>query len=156
MYNPFVPLTQEVLPSLEFNGMLFLIIQRFSWPGLKRSTTFLVTPYDELELAKEHEDKLQVNEGKLLDLKSDYNKVLDLLNGEVGFKFFLDKFKETNWNKRMIKEYQRNITNYLASRTSFTRKDAIDINFALKFGHLIAEIRTNDKSLDVPAIYLIT
>ena len=155
MYNPFVPFTEEILSSLQKEGKHFLILQRFEWPRLSRKTTFLVTPYPDLGQAKEHEKCLKEKEGKLLDVSRDKDKVVTLLKADSGFDLFLDRFKETNWNKRMLKEYERKIVNYLRSRTTFTRQDSIDINFTLKYGRLIAEVRAKDKSLDVEAFELI-
>lgn len=155
MYNPFVPFSEEILSSLQKDGIQFLVLQRFEWPGLSRSTTFLITPYAEIEQAVVHEHYLKEKEGKLLDVSTDADKVLALLKQGSGFNLFLDRFKETNWNKRMLKEYERKIVNYLRSRTAFTRQDSIDINFTLKYGRLIAEVRAKDKSLDVEAIELI-
>lgn len=155
MYNPFVPFTEDILRSLKQDGMHFIVLQRFEWPRLNRATTFLVTPYAHIELAKEHEHNLKEKEGKLLDISKDVDKVFALLKKETGYHLFLDRFKETNWNKRMLKVYERNIVNYLRSRSTFTRHDSIDINFTLKFGRLIAEVRATDKSLDVPAFELI-
>ncbi|MNJ95319.1 hypothetical protein D3C87_130290 [compost metagenome] len=155
MYIPFVLFTEALLQAIKDAGVKYLIIQRFSWPGLNRSTTFLVTPYAAMDSAKEHELQLREKEGKLLDINFEYGKVLQLLNDGRGLRFYLNKFKENNWNKRMLQVYQRNITGYLSSRTNFTRQDTIDINFVLKYGHLIAEVRAKDKSLDVPAIDLI-
>ncbi len=155
MYNPFVQFTEDMLHSLEKESICYLILQRFSWPGLNRSTTFLITPYRDMESARIHEQNLEHNEGKLLDISKDREKVGALLKPENTYRLYLDKFKETNWNKRMLKEYQRNIVNYLRGRTRFTREDTIDINFVLNNGRLIAEIRAEDKSLDVPAYDLI-
>ncbi|CDS93692.1 conserved hypothetical protein [Sphingobacterium sp. PM2-P1-29] len=155
MYNPFVPFTEEILNALLQDGKHFLVLQRFEWPRLNRATTFLVTPYAQIELAREHEQNLKEKEGKLLDISKDEGKVIALLKKETGYYLFLDRFKETNWNKRMLKVYERNIVNYLRSRSTFTRHDSIDINFTLKYGRLIAEVRAKDKSLDVAAFELI-
>ncbi|GEM63935.1 hypothetical protein SF1_19170 [Sphingobacterium faecium NBRC 15299] len=155
MYNPFVRFTEEILSSLQQEGKHFLVLQRFEWPRLSRSTTFLVTPYVDIERAKDHEQNLKEKEGKLLDISKDVDKLLGLIKKGTGYHLFLDRFKETNWNKRMLKEYERNIVNYLRSKTAFTRQDSIDINFTLKFGRLIAEVRAKDKSLDVTAFELI-
>ncbi|WP_313491927.1 MULTISPECIES: hypothetical protein [Sphingobacterium] len=155
MYNPFVTFTEEILHALIKEGRNFLILQRFSWPGLSRANTFLITPYTDRESAIIHEHNLEHNEGKLLDISKESEKVIALLKAGNAYRLFLDKFKETNWNKRMLKEYQRNIVNYLRGRTRFTREDTIDINFVLNNGRLIAEIRAEDKSLDVPAYDLI-
>lgn len=155
MYNPFVIFTEEVLSALQNDGMAYLIIQRYSWPGLSRDITFLVTPYANKEMAVEHEQNLQHNEGKLLSISVDRDKILNLLNPVNDYLVFLSIFKETNWNKRMLKEYEQTIVAYLRTRTYFTRQDAIDINFTLKFGRLIAEIRATGKSLDLPALELI-
>lgn len=155
MYNPFVPFTEDLLHTLEKESKYFLILQRFSWPGLNRRNTFLITPYSDKESAVIHEHNLEHNEGKLLDISKESEKVIALLKPGGGFRLFLDKFKETNWNKRMLKEYQRNIINYLRGRTQFTREDTIDINFVLKYGRLIAEIKAEEKSLEVPAYDLI-
>ncbi len=155
MYNPFVPFTEEVLHALEKESKYFLIVQRFSWPGLKRADTFLITPYTDLGKAIVHEKNLKQKEGKLLDISKERDSVSALLKPGHTYYLFLDKFKETNWNKRMLKEYQGNIISYLRGRTRFTREDAIEINFVLKYGRLIAEIRAKDKSLDVEAYDLI-
>lgn len=155
MYNPFVQFTEDLLHTFEKESKRYLVLQRFSWPGLKRSTTFLITPYRDMKSARIHEQDLEHNEGKLLDIFKEREKISALLKPGNAYRLYLDKFKETNWNKRMLKEYQRNIVNYLRGRTRFTREDTIDINFVLNNGRLIAEIRAADKYLDVPAYDLI-
>lgn len=154
-YNPFIPFTEEVLYGLRNEHTNFLIVQRFSWPGLNRSSTFLVTVYYHKEMATEHAQHLEANEGRLIDISKEFDKVLALLQPGSLYRLFTNKFSQTNWERRMLKEYQWKIQDYLARKTSLRPKDKIDISFKLLHGRMVAIIEGKDTLLEVPAIDII-
>lgn len=144
MYNPFLPFTETVYRELTKTGFCSMVIQRMVWPGISTGTGFLVTAYNDQLSASTHARQLDTKEGKILDSHVDKEKVIQLLSASPSLHFFLATFKEENWDKKMIKEYEPQIVNYLKSRTTFKRRDTIQITFFLEFGRVKASISNED------------
>lgn len=155
LYNPFEQVTKESFHDLVDAGYSNFVLQRFEWPSVKEKTGFLLTPYDDLLAAKEHASRLRPNEGKFLQLPEDIQKLEQLLTPGCGFRIFLNQIKEENWDKRMLKMYEKNIVNYLRTKTKFQRKNPIDILFSLENGRVVAQITDGHTKKKVFAIELL-
>lgn len=155
MYIPFLSYTMNSLIETLKTKVPFMVIQRFTWPGIEMGKGFMVSMYDDQEDAFFHGSQLGVKEGKLLILPDDFVKIEPLLQPGSGYRLFVNKLKEDNWNKRMLKIYEKNIINYLRAKTPFTRHDKIDINFGIEFGRVMATITNGEKEIVTEAIKLI-
>jgi hypothetical protein len=92
-YNPFEILNQPMIKTIVRQGNQFLVLQRFSWPGLQEGTAFIGTPYVNEIKAREHEKALVAHEGKLLNLTSDLEKLTQLINNPKYY-LFLSRFRD--------------------------------------------------------------
>lgn len=155
MYNPFTPFSIQVLKELVAQRHYCFVVQRFHWFGIVKGMGFMVTDYENREEAEFHISQLHEKEGKILHISEDLPKLEALLKSDSGYKLFWNKLKEENWNKRMLKVYEKSIINFLRAKTSFTRKDAIDILFTLEFGRVIATVSNGDKEYKFNAKELI-
>lgn len=82
-----------------------------------------------------------------------YNQ--SLLETGSGYRIFLNRIKEENWDKRMLKLYEKNIVNYLRTKTKFQRKNPIDILFSLEYGRVVATISDGQTQKKVFAIEIL-
>lgn len=155
LYNPFEPVTKDLFNELVESGYEHFVLQRFNWPGIKEKTGFLLTPYDDRLKADEHAFHLNPNEGKSLQIPEDSGKIDSLLTVGSGFRIFLNRIKDENWESRMKKFYEKSIINYLRTKTRFQRTDHIDIYFSLENGRVIAEITNGETKKKVFAIDLL-
>lgn len=156
MYIPFISYTIDSLTETLASKVPFLVIQRFAWPGILAGKGFMVSPYTEYEEAFFHASQLGQKEGRLLNLPKDLDKIEAVITPGSGYRLFLNKLKEENWNKRMLKIYEKHIINYLRARTPFTRHDKIDINFSIELGRVKASITNGEKEIVTEAIKLIS
>lgn len=83
--------------------------------------------------------RLGVKEGRALQLPQDADKIERLLTTTSGYRIFHNPIKEENWDKRMLKLYEKNIVHYLRTKTKFQRKNPIDI-LSLAYGRVVAII----------------
>ncbi|WP_153848425.1 hypothetical protein [Sphingobacterium paramultivorum] len=155
LYNPFEPVTKDLFNELVESGYDYFVLQRLNWPGIKENTGFLLTPYDEQKQAEEHAFHLGAKEGKSVRIPDDIEKIDSLLLVGSGYRIFLNRIKDENWESRMKKFYEKNIINYLRTKTRFKRTDHIDIYFRLEHGRVIAEITNGETKKNVPAIDLL-
>lgn len=155
LYNPFEPVTKALFNELVESGFENFVLQRFNWPGVKEKSGFLLTPYDEKNQAEEHAFHLDSKEGKSLQIPEDNEKIDSLLSVGSGYRIFLNRIKDENWESRMKKLYEKNIINYLRTKTRFKRTDHIDIYFSLENGRVVAEITNGETQKKVFAIELL-
>ncbi len=156
LYNPFEPVTLSLFDELVESGYDYFVLQRFNWPGVKEKTGFLLTPYDDRKNAEEHVFYLNSNEGKSLQFPEDVEKIDSLLSVGSGYRIFLNRIKDENWETRMKKFYEKNIINYLRTKTQFKRTDHIDIYFSLEYGRVMAEITNGETKKRTLAIELLS
>ena len=155
LYNPFEPVTKELFNEMVESGYENFVLQRFNWPGVKDNTGFLLTPYDEKYLAENHAFQLDNREGKSLQLPDDKGKIDALLAVGSGYRIFLNRIKDENWDKRMLKFYEKSIINYLKTHSRFKLKDPIEILFSLENGRVVASISDGKTRKKVKAIDLL-
>ncbi|MDR6809753.1 hypothetical protein J2Y45_006866 [Dyadobacter sp. BE34] len=141
-YNPFEILNLPMIRRITQHGNHFIVLQRFKWPGIKEGFGFMATPYKDEKSGKAHAAQLSGNEGKLLNLSSDIEKITSLIN-DPRYSLFLCTFREESWNKKMIKLYQRNMISYIKAHMPVTSNDAIVIQMDLKYGRLKATVTAN-------------
>lgn len=142
-YNPFEPLSEEVLKRIISQGNKYFVIQRFPWPGLSPSNSFVVTPYADKDDAFRHAADLQEKEGKLLIVPEEILKITSLITSDAYF-IFVNTFRDQSWAPRVIKAYNKNIVSYIRARTNFKPKDPIDIELKFENGRLVAVISSGD------------
>ncbi|WP_343570957.1 hypothetical protein [Sphingobacterium sp.] len=152
LYNPFEQVTKSSFSELVESGYDNFVLQRFEWPSVKEKTGFLLTPYDDKVAADSHALHLDPKEGKAIHLPLDAEKIDRMLEQGSGFRIFLNQIKEENWDKRMLKMYEKNIVNFLRTKTRFQRKNPIDILFSLEYGRVIALITDGQTKKKVFAI----
>ena len=155
LYNPFEQVTKSSFRELVESGYADFVLQRFEWPDVKEKTGFLLTPYDDKENADQHAHQLGAKEGRALQLPQDADKIESLLETGSGYRIFLNRFKEESWDKRMLKLYEKNIVNYLRTKTRFQRKNPIDILFSLAYGRVVATITDGQTKKKVFAIEIL-
>ncbi|WP_293939096.1 hypothetical protein [Sphingobacterium sp. UBA5996] len=83
--------------------------------------------------------RLGAKEGRALQLPQDADKIERLLTTASGYRIFHNPIKEENWDKRMLKLYEKNIAHYLRTKTKFQRKNLIYLLF-LAYGRVVATI----------------
>jgi hypothetical protein len=142
-YNPFEPLSEDVLKRIISLGNKYFVVQRFQWPGLSPSNTFVATPYADKDDAVRHTSDLQEKEGKLLIVPEEILKITSLINSDAYF-IFVNTFRDQSWATRIIKAYNKNIVSYIRARTNFKAKDPIDIELKFENGRLLAVISSGD------------
>ncbi|WP_312192649.1 hypothetical protein [Sphingobacterium sp.] len=152
LYNPFEQVTKSSFRELVGSGYADFVLQRFEWPDVKEKAGFLLTPYDDKEGADQHAHQLGAKEGRALQLPQDADKIESLLATGSGYRIFLNRIKDENWDKRMLKLYEKNIVNYLRTKTRFQRKNPIDILFSLEYGRVVATISDGQTQKKVFAI----
>ncbi|WP_333577521.1 hypothetical protein [Sphingobacterium sp.] len=87
--------------------------------------------------------------------RPDADKIESLLETGSGYRIFLNRIKEENWDKRMLKLYEKSIVNYLRTKTRFQRKNPIDILFSLVYGRVVATITDGQTQKKVFAIEIL-
>lgn len=155
LYNPFVPVTKDFFRELVESGYSHFVQQRFEWPGVKEKSGFLLKPYDEQRHAEIHAHYLDLKEGKVIQISEDAEKLKALLTAGSGYRIFLTQIRGDNWDKRMLKIYDKNIFNYLRTKTKFHRKNPIDIFFSLEDGRVVALITNGHSKKKVLAIEIL-
>ena len=139
-YNPFEPVDLPLLQEMLSMKKYFLVIQGFSWPGVVSGTGFMVSPYKEEELAKQHSEKLEPNKVRFYDLQSEFEKVKSLIN-DPRYLFFVNNLSDDDWADKMLQHYMKNVISFL-KENNFGRK-GIDIELAFEYGKLKAIIQSN-------------
>ncbi len=76
-------------------------------------------------------------------------------SNSIRLPHFLNRIKEENWDKRMLKLYEKNIVNYLRTKTRFQRENPIDILFSLEYGRVVATITDRQTQKKVFAIEIL-
>lgn len=155
LYIPFEQVTVNLFHDLVSRGYKDFVLQKFDWPSVSFGNGFLLSAYETKELAHAHAFELGVKEGKALHLPDDFEKIEKLLEVDSGYRIFLNKIKNIDWEKRMLKHYNLNIVNYLRSNTKFKKTDKIDILFTLEYGRVKAIIECNGTRKEVNAFDLI-
>ena len=136
-------------------GYKDFVLQKFEWPGVVQGKGYLLSAYENKELAKDHASVLNLKEGKALNIPNDLENIEKLLEVNSGYRIFLNKIKDSDWEKRMLKYYKVNIISYLHSKTRFKVKDHIDILFTIEFGRVKAVIESTGIRKEVKAFDII-
>lgn len=154
LYNPFERLTPVRIQQLIQMKDHYLIVQRFRWTGITAGSGFMASHYSDLSAADEHQRHLLNYDGKLIDLqqKDQLEKLLDLFKPASPYVFYINTLKDKNWDKKMVKAYAEKIRNYIRSsgRIKVNRDDGIEIELNLKYGYLIATIKSGEQKMQVP------
>jgi hypothetical protein len=141
-YNPFLILDMPTLKEMVYSGKYFIVMQRFSWPGLQDGQAFIATPYQDQKAAQKHAGKLTIQEGRMLDARTEQGKFTRLFN-DPRYVVFVSKFKEGDWQSRVVKHYQKNISSFLAAKIGTIPDEKTSIELTLEDGHLMAHIVSN-------------
>ncbi|UTM21804.1 hypothetical protein [Dyadobacter chenhuakuii] len=141
-YNPFVVLDMPTLKDVMYSGKYFIVVQRFRWPGLPDGQAFIATPYQDQKAAQKHAAKLTAQEGKMLDVRAERDKFAKLFN-DPRYVVFVSKFKEGDWQARVIKHYQKNIHSFLTANIGIVSDEKASIELTFEDGHLMAHIISN-------------
>lgn len=155
MYIPFEQVTIKLFNELIERGYKDFVLQKFEWPSVISGRGFLLSAYENKEAAILHGNQLELKEGKALHLPNDIDKIEKLLEVNSGYRIFLNKIRDQDWEKRMLKFYKNNIVNYLRFNTRFKSKDPVDILFTLENGRVIAIIESAGLRKEVKAYDLI-
>jgi hypothetical protein len=153
-YNPFELLDLPALKDMQRKGKYFLVIQRFHWPGLPAKKGFIVSPYQEEKVGRQHAETLDNKEGRLIDLSVEYNIVLSLIN-HPQYLLFLSSFREPDWQVRLLRYYQKNIESFFADKTQTNFNQNTDIEFCIRYGKLRAMIRTESREDEYDVIEML-
>ncbi|WP_149912729.1 hypothetical protein [Sphingobacterium cavernae] len=155
MYIPFVQITISLFEELIERGYKYFILQRFEWVAVEHGKGFHLSAYSDQEEANTHAYELDAKEGKLLQMPQDYEKIIILLEVNSGYRIFLDRFKDADWEKRMLRLFKNNIVNYLRFNTRLKRKDPVEILFTLEYGRVWAIIESGGVRKKVKAYEII-
>lgn len=141
-YNPFLVLDMPTLKDVMYSGKYFIVLQRFNWPGLPQGQAFIATPYNDPRAAQKHAAKLTAQEGRMLDVRTERDKFARLFN-DPRYVVFVSKFKEGDWQGKVIKHYQKNIHSFLTAKTGIAPDEKTSIELTFDEGHLMAHIISN-------------
>jgi hypothetical protein len=154
LYNPFEPLTIDLLRELIVRRRYYIILQRLPWPGITAGTGFLATCYTDIEDAEEHQSHLVNYEGKLLDLQEQpqLDKLLELIADGSPYQIYLNTLKDKSWAKKMEKAYAEKVRSFIRSsgKLKVDKSAGVDIDFTLVYGHVTAVIHSGEQKLTVP------
>lgn len=155
LYIPFEQISLKFYHDLVSRGYRDFVLQKFEWPSVNNGKGFLLSAYENKDHADEHAFELDIKEGKALHIPQDFEKIEKLLEVNSGYRIFLNKIRDSDWEKRMLKYYKVNIVNYLRFNTQFKRKDPVDILFTLEYGRVKAVIESAGIRKEVKAYDLI-
>lgn len=150
-FNPFEKLTIESFNKIVQQDYSSFIIQRLEWPGATKRW-FIVSAYKSEIEASEHLAQLSLEEGKMFNLQKAKEVIVDLIRKD--YFIFIGRMYN-DWSKLIFKNYQNKIISFLRFKTSFERKDHIDIVFTLEYGRPIAKISNGKIEKIFPAIELL-
>ncbi|MBE9462115.1 hypothetical protein ACFP1I_12830 [Dyadobacter subterraneus] len=139
-YNPFELLNLPLIKELLRKNTNFLVVQRLQWPGIPNKKGFIATPYQQQKAAREHEQKLDSNEGRMIDLQFELDKILALIESPK-YLLFLNAYRDLDWQDKILKHYQKNILSKLEISTQIQAIEDVSIDLSFKFGKLTASIQ---------------
>ena len=93
-YNPFELFDLPTLKDMLRKGRSFLVIRRFSWPGIPVGKGLMVSAYQDEKTARQHAEMLGGKEGRLVNLPAEYDTVTLLIN-HPQYLLFISAFRET-------------------------------------------------------------
>lgn len=142
-YNPFELLNLPMLKDLLRRRSYFLVVQRLHWPCVPPGKGFIATPYQQQKPAFAHAKKLASSEGRLIDLQSETEKILALIESPK-YLLFSNTYRDMDWQDRVLKHYQKNIVSNLKLDTSIKAIEEVNIELSFQFGELVAMIQTDE------------
>ncbi|MCK7559367.1 hypothetical protein MKQ70_32130 [Chitinophaga sedimenti] len=143
LYNPFAVLDVEMLNFLHNQGDHYIVVQRFSWPGIPSGTGYIASPYGNLKEAENHLLHLEAKEGKLLNVNGheDKNKLLALLAKDSGFHLFINLTNQGQRIERSIAiAYRKKVGSYIRSVLKMKNEGGFDVTLRVEYGRLVATI----------------
>ncbi|WP_439559025.1 hypothetical protein [Dyadobacter sp.] len=149
-YNPYEILNLPLIRKQLQRGNCYLVLQRFNWPGIKQGQAFIGTIYDQHAKAKLHLSQLTVNEGKILHMETDLEKLIELINSPRYY-LFLSEFSDKNWSENIRKHYHRSITVFLKVNLPDWSGSIADVQLYPKFGKLKAVVTYLDTEYEFDA-----
>jgi hypothetical protein len=153
-YNPFERLSESLVRELLKEGRKYFVVQRFAWPGYEPATTFISSAYkDELD-AREHAEQLGDKEGKLINGSLEVERIANLIHNNK-IQVFHCTFLHVNWDKRVLDAYRPSIIGYISLKTTFRRKDVLNVELYFEWGRLRARLISGQQQCDIPAIDLL-
>ena len=114
----------------------------------------MASAYKDLKEAEEHASKIDSKDGKLLNLDTESNKIINATNSSQYY-FFYNRLVEENWDSKVLAVYKSNIIKNIKSRVTLSSSEKLDIELYFVDGRLMARVLVRDKSLDIPAYDLI-
>jgi hypothetical protein len=153
-YNPFELFDLPTLKDMLRKGRNFLVIQRFSWPGIPAGKGFMVSAYQDEKTAWQHAKKLDGKEGRLVNLPAEYDTVTLLIN-HPQYLLFISAFREPDWQARLLGHYQKSIESFLIDKTGGEFNQKTDIEFSVKYGTLKVITRTKDREDEYDTVEMI-
>jgi hypothetical protein len=146
-YNPFMRIKEDTIRKLMAAGKRYVIIQRFQWPGQPLQKTFLLSAYDDIHFARNHEAELGAKEGKLQDLLDidQYQALHNLLKNDSGFNLFYNGTLDTKHEKRLQKAYAKAVSAYIYY-VRMKKEDHYDVRIFVEHGRLKGEITSGEQS----------
>ncbi|MCF0059094.1 hypothetical protein [Dyadobacter sp. CY356] len=142
-YNPFEPLNLPLFKDLIRNKTCYLVVQRLQWPGIAEKKGFIATPYQQQKPAKEHAQTLSVSEGRLINLQSEMEKILGLIDS-TKYLLYLNTFTDPDWEDKVLKYYQKNILSNLNLNETTKALKELGIEYSFRFGKLMVTIQTEE------------
>jgi len=138
-YNPFELLSLPLVRRLVQQGNRYIVLQRFSWPGVRRRCGFIGTPYITERNARQHQAQLSEKEGKTLSLTTDMGTMTSLLE-DLRYHVFLSTFRDEKWERKLLKLYGDNVLTFLKTNLKINELDGVDIHLHLSNGKLKASV----------------
>lgn len=142
-YNPFELLNLPLLKDLLRQNNHFLVVQRLCWPGVAVGKGFIATPYPQEKPARLHAQKLAANEGRLIVLKSETNKILNLIESPK-YLLFLNIYRDPDGEDRVLKYYQTNILSNLKMLSKIQVLEQVSIKLSFNAGKPTAMIQSDE------------
>lgn len=146
-YNPFELLNLPLLKDLIRKRKRFLVVQRLSWPDIAIKKGFIATPHQLEKHARDHAQKLILNECRLIDLQSESHKILELIDS-TKYLLFLTSCRDHDWEDKVLKHYQKNILSNLKMKAKIQTLEDVSIELSFKLGKLTATIQNDEFILE--------
>ncbi|GLU57426.1 hypothetical protein Dfri01_68870 [Dyadobacter frigoris] len=139
-YNPFELLNLPLIKDLLRKNTHFLVVQRLQWPGIPDKKGFIATPYQQQKPAQEHAQKLDSNEGRMINLQFELDKILALVESPK-YLLFLNAYRDLDWHDKVLKHYQKNILSNLKQHHMIQTFEEADFECSFESGRLMVRVQ---------------
>lgn len=160
MFNPFVPLSPDLLNALVRAGKKYFVRQTFprgqNILDENIKGYFLYSHYSDMPAALTHYGVLKDDPHRFLfdwDKKEDQIRLVKAANGVEGYKIFANILYDDT-DKRVSSKLQQSIRGYIRYKLNWfpARNDGLETHFYTHLGELYIELKFRNHEVRVPLI----